>query len=1041
VLKKEKRLAERRAIQIALQVCAGVYAAHVQGIVHRDLKPENIIIQELPDGAMLARVLDFSIAKFTQREENSDDDITGDQELLGTYRYMAPEQFSGATIDARTDVFSMCLIIYEMLTGTVACAAMADITPLRKVRPDILPALHTIIHRGLSRDPQLRPTSVLDLKRDLEACEPLAATEINTDAPERSTTPNITNTNTSTRTNAVGNATNMNTAAGDSLHGVWDLDELPTLQPGSLIANYHILECIGQGDMGEVYLAEDKRLGRQVALKIVPNTTDNLERMRHFEVEARAASALNHPNILTIYEVGHTDMVSYIAAEYVAGKNLRDRLREGLRLAEALDIALQVASALATAHPAGIIHRNLRPENIRVRPDGYVKILNFGMAKILNDKLLAAGTPIDLRRSLSGQLRGNPRYIAPEQARGVTIDARADIFSLGVIIYEMVTGLLPFTGATKADVIAAVLNAPARPLSTYIEDPPPELQQILDRALAKDREIRYQTANDLWKDLKEFRQLLEVEWVRSTAAEDPRVRWLQTTGGIVTTPPVSVAWWRATPLALAATLILGIVLTVAALSVYRMATKVEVQQARRIAILPFLNLNQNKEADFLSASLADAVSSRLAYVQSLVVRPSLATSRYRNQTVNPEVVARELQVDTLVTGSFLKEDDNLQISAQLIDLKDNKVIWQDTWQLKYDKIITVQNRVSNEIVDGLKLNLSDSEAERLQAQGKQKPEAYEYYLRGRNVLSTSVTQFEVAREFFEKSVELDPSYPLAWTYLAYTYAAGGTSNFGGRIFYDKAQKAYEKALLLDPEQLEARILGAVLLTDTGQIEKAAQNLRSVLERNPNNALAHWNLSYTYRYAGMLKESIVEGEKALNIDPLVVNRTLNTYIYEGLYQKFLATLPPRQDEYFVFYRGLAQLYLNNRDEAQRLLNLAYEKNSNLIFTQVGRAMSYAIAGDNSAGLALLQECEAKAMGSGVIDGEAVYKIAQAYSLLGDKMASIQALRKSIENGFFCYPYMARDPLLQNLQSDPEFQKVLRLAQQRHEVFKARFFKAT
>lgn len=460
---------------------------------------------------------------------------------------------------------------------------------------------------------------------------------------------------------------------------------------------------------------------------------------------------------------------------------------------------------------------------------------------------------------------------------------------------------------------------------------------------------------------------------------------------------------------------------------------------RALAILPFRNLKQDAETDFLGFSLADAIITKLGYVSELTVRPSSYIDKYRNQTIDPQKVATDLNVNTLLTGGFIKEGDDLRITAQLIDVGTNEILWRDTLDMKYERLLTVQDRVAQEIIKGLRVNLSPAEANRLNLDVPQNPLAYEYYLRGVDLYSQN--QFPMAVEMLEKSVALDSKHALAWAHLGTAYAAAASFKFGGREYYDKAQAAYKQALSLNPEQIDARIFSANTYTDTNRAEEAVPLLREALKTNPNYALAHWELGYAYRFAGMLKESIAEGERAREIDPEVKlnSSAFNSYLYNGEYEKFLKSLPAREDSAFIlFYRGFGNFYLKNNERASADFKRAYELDPSLFQAQVGKALSFGLEGDKQKGLTLLRETEQKVLEHGVSDAEGIYKVAQAYAALGDKESALRVLKRSIEGGFFCYPYFTSDPLLENLRGEAQYTVLMEQARKRHEEFKQKFF---
>jgi serine/threonine protein kinase/TolB-like protein/Tfp pilus assembly protein PilF len=816
----------------------------------------------------------------------------------------------------------------------------------------------------------------------------------------------------------------------------------PDLSAGTRIANYQVVRLIGEGGMGQVYLAQDGRLRRNVALKVLPpHLTRHFHALHRFEQEARAASALNHPNIITIFEFGEAGGMHFIASEFVEGETLRKRLAGGaIPMLTALDIASQVASALAAAHANGITHRDIKPENIVIRPDGFVKLLDFGIAKLTEKDSV---DPPSATLTGAGMVLGTLKYMSPEQARGVKVDGRSDIFSLGAVLYEMITGKEPFEGETSSDVIAEILKSDPSPLTGPAASACPELQAIVSKAMFKDREGRYQTAAQLSQDLQQLKKDIEFqshakqrsgETPASAADQIPRI-----TGDDRRAPARSLVSralhsWRA-GIALAA-LVIAIVVGFVLLRTQRNASTS--RQLRSLAILPFRNLRPDPSTDFLGFSLADALTTKLAYVNALNIRPSSAVDKYRNQVIDPRKVAGELQVDTLLTGSYLKDGDDLRISTQLVDIKADKIIWRDTMDLKYDKLLTVQDRVSQEIVNGLELNLSPAEAAHLRPDTAIDARAYEYYLRGVDLYS--LNDFAAAIAILEKSVSVQPNYAPTWAELGRAYETQASLHAGGRDLYRKAQDAYERAIGLSPSLVEPRVYMGNLFTDTGRVEQAVPLLRDALKAGPNNAAAHWELGYAYRFGGMLQQSIEEGERARGFDPQVkINSSaMNGYLYLGQYDKFLQSLPANNSAYVLFYRGFAAYHQKQWHQAAEDLDRAYEMDPTLVPAQVGKALCFGMARQNAQGISLLRKTEGQIEERGVGDAELVYKVAQAYAVLGDNSSALHMLQHAILGGFFCYPYFMRDPLLDGIRSEPGFDLQMREARRRHEEFKARFF---
>jgi len=820
------------------------------------------------------------------------------------------------------------------------------------------------------------------------------------------------------------------------------------ISPGTELGHYKIISQLGAGGMGEVYLAEDTRLRRKVALKmIVPELASDNRGLQRFEQEAHAASALNHPNILTIYEFGQANGLHFIASEFIEGQTLRSMTLTGkLGLNAAVDIAIQIARALAAAHDNGIVHRDIKPENVIVRKDGIVKVLDFGIAKLserrTGESIRRSGLTLTSSISDTGMVLGTARYMSPEQARGLQVDGRSDIFSLGSLMYELITGRAAFSGATASDVIAEILKDDPPPPVEFAPDVPYEVERIISKTLRKDRDDRYQSVRDLLIDLQDFKKEAEFrsKLQGTVGPERTSTGWGSRTparGALPVRMPERSPWLSKRLWALSIFLVV-VVAGLAYFALRRFNGAPSTDRPRSLAVLPFRNMRQDPETDFLGFSLADEIITKLSYVNALTIRPSSSIDKYRNQVIDAKKVARDLNVDTLLTGSFLKDGDDLRITAQLIDVKPDKILWREVIDMKYDKLLEVQDRVAQQIIKELELNLTPAEAANLKPEKPISTSAYEDYLRGIDLYS--LNDFSAAIGMLQRSTEIAPNYAPAWAHLGRAYTTNASLQFGGREDYVKAQAAYEKAIALNPALVEPRVYMANLLTDTGRVEQAVPLLRSALRDSPNNAEAHWELGYAYRFAGMLEESVVECEKARQNNPQVKlnSSAMNSYLYLGQYDKFLQSLPVNDSVYIIFYRGFAEYYLNNRDQAAAEFDRAFAGDTSLLPAMVGKALSYSIKHDNAGGLKLLQQTEDKIEERGVTDPEGIYKVAQAYAVLGDKTSALHMLRHSIGGGFFCYPYFERDPLLQSLRGEQEFQSLMNQARQRHEQFKTAFF---
>ncbi len=788
------------------------------------------------------------------------------------------------------------------------------------------------------------------------------------------------------------------------------------LRPGARFSHYSVIQLLGSGGMGQVYLAEDLRLQRKIALKtLAPEYVNDPDALRRFEQEARAASALNHPNILTIYDIGVCDGAHFIACEFVEGSTVRDKLGGGaLGPRLAADIAAQVATGLSAAHALGIIHRDIKPENIIVRADGLVKIVDFGVAKLTETSLASKKHPV-AQRSLAcstspGSVIGTARYMSPEQARGLPVDGRSDIFSLGSVLYEMATGQALFEGETASDLIAEILKTDSPDLCQVIPGAPAELGRIVARATRKNPAERYATAGEFASGLRGLESDVAVTDGAGLGLTRRRAGWLAAVFIAVVGAVAGFLHWTRTPTSAPS-------------------------QPRSLAILPFRNLKEDPATDFLGFSLADAVITKFSSVGSLMVRPSSSIERYRKQTINPEKVGAELHVDALLTGTYIKEGGELRIAMQLISVKPATILWQRTIDTRYDSLLSVQDKIAQEIISGLELRLTPSEAANVRFDNAIGRQAYEDYLRGVDLYATN--DFRSAIEMLQRSAARAPDYALTWAHLGRAYTTNASLAFGGREQYAQAQAAYEKALRLNPALIEPRVYMSNLFTDTGRVEQAVPLLQAALHANPNHAEAHWELGYAYRFAGFLPESVTECELARQLDPEVKlhSSALNSYLYLGQYDKFLASLPPDETAYALFYRGFAHFYAHRYAEAKANFEHAYRVDPSLLQAAVGEAISLAIQGRNAAGLRLMEQTEAKIGERGVGDAEGMYKVAQAYAVLGDKRSAKRVLRRTVDGGFFCYPYFQTDPLIAGLRSEPGFSELMKVSKARHDRLQA------
>jgi DNA-binding winged helix-turn-helix (wHTH) protein/TolB-like protein/tetratricopeptide (TPR) repeat protein len=455
---------------------------------------------------------------------------------------------------------------------------------------------------------------------------------------------------------------------------------------------------------------------------------------------------------------------------------------------------------------------------------------------------------------------------------------------------------------------------------------------------------------------------------------------------------------------------------------------------RTLAVLPLRNLKPDPETDFLSMALADAIINRLGYVSQLVVQPSSTIGKYRNVDTDARQIARELNVQTVLAGSYVKEGDEMRVTTELISVDGSGSPARDSIELKYDKLLTVQDRVAASVIHSMGLALQPQEVDRLKRGLPTNPEAYEYYLRGRE--RSLQSDFQGAEKLMESSVSLEPGNARAWADLANNSLGYARVQGGGQFYADKGWEAFQRAVALDPDNPLIVDLMAFQMIENNKVDEAVSVLRKSLQHNANDSWAHWHLSEAYRYGGALNESVKEGELARALNPVVgENLLLNTYLYVGQYEKFLGSLPASEDNARTsFYRGIAYCYLKRTSRAVAEFNHAFALDPSLLHSQIGEALASALTGRQPQGLEIMRKIE----GINTQDGEMIYKMAQAYAQLGDSKSSLRLLRRSIELNFYPYPYFRQDPLLEPLHKEAEYSGLIELARQRHEAFLQRFF---
>jgi serine/threonine protein kinase/tetratricopeptide (TPR) repeat protein len=624
---------------------------------------------------------------------------------------------------------------------------------------------------------------------------------------------------------------------------------------GKNISHYRILEKLGEGGMGVVYKAQDTKLDRLVAIKFLPQhlTSDSLEKER-FVHEAKTASALNHPNITTVYEIDEFEEQMFIAMEYCEGETLKRIIeKETLSVKRVLDIGIQICEGLAMAHEKGIVHRDIKSDNIMLTPRGQAKIMDFGLAKLKGAaKLTTAGTTL-----------GTAAYMSPEQASGDKVDQRSDIFSLGVVLYEMVTGHLPFKGDHQAAIIYSIINEPPEPLARYKADVPEALQRTVDKALRKDVGTRYQSAADVMADLKELQQESVTQAILS-GKSGYRVSWKKRPKPILTTGVI----------------LLAAVILVAGYFVLRPSQTTETSGIKMttgtvwqnsIAVLPFRDFSANKDQEYFCDGMTDAIIGKLSGLGDLKVISMSSTMRYKGSDRDIKKIGQELDVNTVLEGSIQKEDERVRVSAQLINVANDAHLWSQTYDRELESIFAIQDDISQAIVDVMKIRLLGEDRTSFAKRYTESVEAYNAYVQGRFLWNKRTEEHLMkAIEYFQKAVELDPNYALAYAGLADAYSVL-PSNIGYPVeeALPKAKEAAGRALELDENLAEAHASSGLALKIAGEFEEAEKEYLRSIELNPGYAYAHYWYSLLLDDVGRDEEGLKELEIAFDLDPLSV----------------------------------------------------------------------------------------------------------------------------------------------------------------------------
>jgi eukaryotic-like serine/threonine-protein kinase len=832
------------------------------------------------------------------------------------------------------------------------------------------------------------------------------------------------------------------------------------LSPDSTLSHYRIVSKLGEGGMGEVYLAQDTRLDRRVALKILPvELANNHDRMRRFTQEAKSAAALSHPNIAQIFEIGEADDTHYIAMEFVDGVTLREKIhRKQNELRKLLRYLQHVAEGLAKAHAAGIVHRDLKPDNIMVTRDGHAKVLDFGLAKLIepqqgsginNEPTGEDVTAIMQQHSTPGVIMGTVGYMSPEQAQGRTneIDQRSDIFSFGCILFEAATGKKPFEGDSIVKSLHSLIYEPAPQVKDLNPTAPVELQRIIRRCLAKDPEQRYQSIKEVAIELKELRRELETSadpdttvppTLRSEVARDTDSgSAIESTTATSETLPRAVSsaeyvtqGLKRHKLGIAAGLVI-LIAAVALFAYYWRADKSEVA-IKSIAVLPFQNKSSDADTEYLSDGLAESLIFRLSQLPNLKVSPTSSVIRYKGKDTDIAQVANELDVDAVMSGRVSQRGDDLMISVELVDARTKKIIWAEQYDRQMSDLLATQREIATTIAQKLELKLSGSEAKGITKRYTDSNDAYQLYLKGRYSFAKRTKDDTLrAIEYFRQAIKLDPKFALAYARISETYGSMPAYPYlSPKEAFPHAKAAAQQALEIDPSLPEAHTFLAysLVIYDWNWVE-AERSFKRAIELDPNNSAAHFRYGQIFLApTGRLDEALAEIKRGLDLEPLDINMggTLAwAYFVGGRNDEGFEQAKKTYDLDPVHPIGrwmLSQAYTNKGmyPEAISLTEQSLQTDPTNQFALRDAGIAYAKAGRRDKAEEMITRFREIAKTQYV----PTCRIASIYATLGDRDKAFEELRKAFEVRDWELYRLTADPYWIPIREDPRFKDLVK-----------------